>query len=119
MYIQIKNDPEAPVLMSRKLCKSLGFDKGYGPWFIQLSRIRGSDTFVIVPRTGQDTFRTQCNMVTKMKRCNRRTPLAFLWTIPSLHYFLAVTGLRIVTGKILRVKELNVNGNKYYEICND
>ena len=64
MYIQIKNDPEAPVLMSRKLCKSLGFDKGN-------------------------------------------------------HYFLAMTGLRIVTGKILRVKELNVNGNKYYEICND
>lgn len=117
MYIQIKNDPDAPVLISRKLAKALEFNNGSGPWFIQLSKIKGKDSFVIVKRTNSETFQTQCSMVSKMKVCNKKAPVAFMWTIPSLHYFLAITGIQIITKKILKVKEIEVNGNKYYEIC--
>lgn len=115
MYIQIKNNPKAPVLISRKLFKRMGFT-GRAPWFLQLSLIRGTDTFVIVKRTSEDTFRTQCSML--VPTGNRRTPAMFHWTIPSLDYFLAVTGIRMVTGKILKVTEIQINQTTYYKICN-
>lgn len=115
MYIQITNDPEKPVFISRKLFKSMGF-KGNAPWFIQIVRIKGTDNFAIVHRTNADTFKTQCTMVTKRK--DNRYPALFLWTIPSLDYFLAITGLHIVTTKIIKVKKITNNDLTYYQICN-
>ena len=118
MYIQVKNDPESPVLISRKLFKTLNF-KGKGPWFIQLTRIRGTDNFIIVKRSPSDTFLTQCSMVTPTSDINRRTPALFHWTLPSLHYFLAVTGIKIIGSKILKVKPIIINQITYYKICTD
>ena len=118
MYIQVKNDPDAPVLVSRKLSKALGFE-GRGPWFLQLARIRGTDSFVIVRRSPSDTFLTQCSMATPTPGGNRRTPARFHWTVPSLHYFLAVTGTSIVGSKILRVKPIVIHQTTYYKICTD
>ena len=115
MYIQIANDGDKLVLMSRKLFRAMGFAPGRHPWFVQLARIKGTDEFVIVRRENADTFRTQCSMVTPTHK--RKTPAAFGWTVPSLEYFLAVTGTEIITTKILRVKPATVNGRTYFRIC--
>lgn len=120
MYIQLTHSPSAPVLISRKLFKAMGF-KGPAPWFIILTRIRGTDTFALVPAERADTFRTQCCMVLPVKG-NRRTPASFRWTIPSLEYFLGVTGLRVVNTKILKVKPLQTGDRTCFQIqtsCND
>lgn len=115
MYIQIKNNPDAPVLISRKLFKAMDFPKGRGPWFIQLSHIRDTDRFAIVKRSNADTFRTQCSMVTPTG--DRRTPAQFMWTIPSLEYFLATTGTDVLTSKIIKVKKIVKPNITYFEIC--
>lgn len=118
MYIQINTAPGAPALVSRKLAKALGFT-GRAPWFLQLTRIRGTDTFIIVPRRAEDTFVTQCSMVVPTRGGNRRTPVCFHWTIPSLPYFLAVTGLQAVGSKIVRAKPIIINQTVYYKLCTD
>ena len=119
MYIQVTNNPESPVLLSRKLFKALNFPKGRNPsGFIQLARITGTDTFVIVKRTNADTFKTQCSMVSPVPNRNRRTPAMFYWTIPSLEYFLGITGITIITSVILKVEEVKNDNLTYYKICN-
>ncbi len=116
MYIQITNDPNAPVRISRKLFKAMNLPKGKSPWFIQLSLIKGTDIFAIIKRSNADTFKTQCTMVTPTR--DKRCPALFHWTIPSLEYFLAVTGIQITTSKILKVKEIKTSNLTYYQICN-
>lgn len=116
MYIQISSNPDAPVMISRKLYKSMELDKSKSPWFIQLSVIRGTDRFAIVRRTAQDTFKTQCSMLTPTG--SKKNPAYFLWTIPSLEYFLAVTGIEVTTTKILKVKKVQTDKLTYWEICN-
>lgn len=114
MYIQLTNSPDAPVRLSRRLFKAMGF-KGPAPWFIILTRIRGTDTFAMVPVERADTFRTQCCMVLP-EAGNRRTPAFFRWTIPSLDYFLGVTGLHIVSSKILKVKPIRTGDRTCFRI---
>lgn len=116
MYIQIKNSSDAPVLISRKLFKAMNLPKEKAPWFIQLSLIKGTETFAIIKRSNADTFKTQCSMVTPTR--NKCYPALFHWTIPSLEYFLAVTGIQITTSKILKVKEIKTPNLTYYRICN-
>lgn len=117
MYLQINNNPNSPVLMSRKLFKAMNFSKGKSPWFIQLSLIRGTNSFAIVKRSNADTFKTQCSMVTPTTK-NKRCPAYFMWTIPSLEYFLGITGIQITTSKIIKVKEIKTPNLTYYQICN-
>lgn len=118
MYIQITNNEQSPVMISRKLFKAMNFPKGKAPYFIQISQIKGTDRFVIIPKTNEDTFRTQCCMVTLSNNHNKRTPALFHWTIPSLQYFLAVTGINIVESKILKVKPLETPNFTCFQICN-
>ena len=118
MYIQLKNSPSAPVFISRRLLKAMNF-KGPAPWFVIVTRIKGTDEFALVPAGRADTFRTQCCMVLP-ERGNRRTPASFRWTIPSLEYFLGVTGLRVATTKILKVKPIEAGGGRrcFRILCN-
>ncbi len=116
MYIQLKNDPASPVKMSRKLFKSMNFPKGKSPWFIQIVQIKGTNEFAMVRKENADTFKTQCTMVTPTR--DKRHPACFHWTIPSIEYFVGVTGISLITGAILKVKEENANGVKYWRICN-
>ena len=117
MYIQLKNSPSAPVLISRRLFKAMEF-KGPSPWFIIVTRIRGTDNFALVPVERSDTFKTQCCMVLPVHG-NRRTPASFRWTIPSLDYFLGVTGTNIISNKIIKVKEITTSKRKCFKICTD
>ena len=117
MYIQLKNNPESPVLISRRLFKAMGF-KGRAPWFVIVTRIKGTDAFAIVPVDRADTFRAQCCMVTPSS-VGRRTPALFHWTIPSLHYFMAVTGMHMTTGKILKVEPIPNTPRPCFKICTD
>lgn len=116
MYIQVSNNPDSPVLLSRKLFKSMELEKEKAPWFIQLSVIKGTDRFAIVKRTHQDTFKTQCSMISPSGK--RKHPAFFLWTIPSLEYFIGVTGISITNTKILKVKKVQTDKLTYWEICN-
>ena len=114
MYIQLKNSPSAPVLISRRLFKAMEF-KGPSPWFIIITRIRGTDNFALVPVERSDTFKTQCCMVLPVHG-NRRTPASFRWTIPSLDYFLGVTGTNIISNKIILVKEYTTSKRNSFKI---
>ena len=117
MYIQISNHPDGKVLISRKLAKDMGLETASRrPQFIQLSRVKGSDTFAIVRREARDTFLTQCSMIEPTGQ--KRTPASFHWTIPSLEYFLAVTGLQVVTTRILKVKRIETPYLTCWKICN-
>lgn len=116
MYIQLKNDPASPVKISRKLFKAMDFPKGKSPWFIQIVQIKGTNEFAMIRRANEDTFKTQCTMVIPLK--DKRHPAHFLWTIPSFEFFIGVTGIRLITGAILKVKEEKVNDLKYWRICN-
>ena len=119
MYIQLKNSQSAPVLISRRLLKAMDF-KGPAPWFVIVTRIKGTADFALVPVGRADTFRTQCCMVLPVPGGNRRTPASFRWTIPSLEYFLGVTGLRVATTKILKVKPIEAGGGRrcFRILCN-
>lgn len=114
MYLQITNNPNSPVLMSRKLFKALGYAKRH-PMFLQIVQIKGESAFAIVKRTPKDTFKTQCCMVLPTKK--KRTPASFEMTIPSLEYFLTVTGIQLTTSKILKVKQIITPLITYYRIC--
>lgn len=117
MYIQIKNNPNAPVLLSRKLVNALDL-QGPAPWFCILSKIKGSNEFAIIKQERKDTFTHQCTMITPTPNKNKRTPAYFLWTIPSMEYFLAVTGITMITGITLKVKQVKTGNITYYRICN-
>lgn len=47
----------------------------------------------------------------------RDTPGKFFFTVPSLEYFIAITGINIHGSRILKVREKETNGIKYFEIC--
>lgn len=51
MYIQLKNSQSAPVLISRRLLKAMDF-KGPAPWFVIVTRIKGTADFALVPGQG-------------------------------------------------------------------
>lgn len=104
MYIITTNNPEAPVMISRKLHKALGMDGSKNPsGAISISRIKGTDKFAIIRRTPEETFQQQCSLVTPHPSRNRRTPSVFHWTTPSLEYIKTITGLQVITSKVIKV----------------
>ena len=109
MYIIINSNPEAPAAISRKLHKALGLKRGQKILgAISISRIKGTDKFCIVPRSAQETFQTQCSLVTPHPRHNRRTPSVFTFTVPSLEYIKHVTGMKIMGTKVIGVKPMQL-----------
>lgn len=111
MYIQIKNGPYA--LIGRKLFEAMG-----KPSYVHLSRIKGTDTFAIMPMSEEESRSVQCSITTRIK--SRKTPARFFWTVPSLEYFKAVTSAEFVSSKIARVKKINLpNGKEIFKICTD
>lgn len=109
MYIIVSNNPEAPVAISRKLHKALELKKGekiLGA--ISISQIMGTDKFCIVRRSPEETFQTQCSLVTTHPKRDRRTPSVFTWTVPSLEYIKHVTGLAIIGSKVVNVKPMKL-----------
>lgn len=105
MYIIIPQNPEAPVLISRKLHHALGFDGSKNPsGAISISQIKGTDRFAIIHRTPEETFHQQCSLVTPHPKRDRRTPSVFHWTTPSLEYIKAITGLQVTTTKVVKLK---------------
>ena len=89
MYIEIYNKKNQFAKIGRKLFKKMNFKKGH-PAFIQIVKLKGSDKFAIIKRTPSETFKTQCNMVERTGE--RDTPGKFFFTVPSLEYFIAITG---------------------------
>ena len=115
MTIQIIDGKHPFALISKKLFKKLNFKQGH-PAFIQIVQRKGHDSFLIIRRTPADTFQTQCCKVERTG--NRKNPGIFLFTIPTLEYIKAVTGIEIYGRKILRIKELHcANDLICFEIC--
>lgn len=121
MYIQISSDQEAPVSISRKLHKALGFDNSKNPCgAISISQIKGTNQFAIIKRSAQETFETQCSLVTPHPKRSKKTPSVFHFTIPSLEYIKSVAGFTISNGKIIRVKPKQLaNGMTIYILKTD
>jgi len=113
MYIQINNNFNKPALLSRKLYKRMG-----KPDFIHLSRIKGTDEFIMVPMSERQSKNIVCSPVMRSKS-ERRTPASFYWTVPSLEYFKTVTGINIVNSKIIKIHELKINDKTYFKLCTD
>lgn len=114
MYIETY--PKSQLIrVSWKLFKRLGFKRGH-PAFVQIVKIKGEDTFVIVKRQPSDTFKTQCCMLHRTPK--HRTPAQFQMTIPSLEYISAITGMDLSQRKILKVKQFSARNFTYYKICN-
>lgn len=114
MYIEIYNKKNQFAKIGRKLFKKMNFKKGH-PAFIQIVKLKGSDKFAIIKRIPSETFKTQCNMVERTGE--RDTPGKFFFTVPSLEYFIAITGINIHGSRIFKVREKETNGIKYFEIC--
>lgn len=114
MFIEIHNVEQPFACIGKNLFKKLNF-KTTHPNFVQIVQIKGTNHFAIIRRTPSDTFKTQCSMVTKTWK--RNIPGRFYFTIPSLEYFIAVTGIEIHGRKTFKVKEKSVNNLKYFEIC--
>lgn len=114
MFIEISNTEQPFAYIGKKLFKKLNFKAGHTA-FIQIVQIKGTNRFALIRRIPTDTFKTQCNMVTKTWK--RNTPAQFYFTIPSLEYFMAVAGIEIHGRKVLNVKEKSINNLKYFEIC--
>lgn len=116
MYIIIPQNPEAPVLISRKLHHALGFDASKNPsGAISISQIRGTDQFAIIRRTPEETFHQQCSLVTPHPKRDRRTPSIFHWTTPSLEYIKTITGMQVSTTKVVKLKPKTLpNGMTIY-----
>ena len=116
MYIQISSDQEAPVSISRKLHKALGFDNSKNPCgAISISQIKGTNRFAIIKREPEETFQTQCSLVTPHPKRSKKTPSVFHFTIPSLEYIKTVSGFETHRGKIIRVKPIQLkNGMTIY-----
>lgn len=113
MIIEIYNGEKPFARLGKKLFNKLNFRSN--PAFIQIVLIKGTNRFALIKRLPGETFKTQCNMVTRTKKHN--TPGQFYFTIPTLEYFMAITGIEIHGRKILKVKEKNINNLKYFEIC--
>lgn len=118
MYIQISQNPEAPVSISRKLHKALELDNGKNPCgAISISQIKGTSQFAIIRRSPQETFETQCSLVTPHPQRSRKTPSVFHFTIPSWEYIKAVTGISATSGKIIKVTPVTLaNGMTIYRM---
>lgn len=119
MYIQISSNHEAPVAISRKLHRALGFDNQNNPCgAISISRIKGTDSFAIVKRTPQETFQTQCSLVTPHPKQSKKTPSVFHFTIPSFDYIKAITQMKgFIGGKIIKVSPIELpNGITIYKL---
>lgn len=104
MYIIVSKNPEAPVLISRKLHKALNLktsEKIYGA--ISISQIKGTDKFAIIRRSPEETFEQQCSLITAHPKRDRRTPSVFNWTVPSLEYIKAVSKITITSTKVIKV----------------
>lgn len=116
MYIIVKNDPEAPVMISRKLHKALGLNSKSNPsGAISISQIKGQNKFCIVRRSPEETFQQQCSLVTPNPNHDKRTPSVFHWTIPSLELVKNTSGLAIINSKVIKVKPLALpNGMTIY-----
>ena len=109
MYLIVNNNPEAPVMISRKLHKALGIDGSKNPsGAISISRIKGTDKFAIIRRTPEETFQQQCSLVTPHPKRDRRTPSVFHWTTPSLEYIKTITGLQVISTKVVKVKPMKL-----------
>lgn len=109
MYIQISSDYEAPVSISRKLHKKLGFDNSQNPCgAISISQIKGTNQFAIIKRSPEETFETQCSLVTPHPKRSKKTPSVFHFTIPSLEYIKTIAGFEIHNGKIIKVKPIKL-----------
>lgn len=109
MYIQISSDYEAPVSISRKLHKALGFDNSQNPCgAISISQIKGTNQFAIIKRSPEETFQTQCSLVTPHPKRSKKTPSVFHFTIPSLEYIKTIAGFEIHNGKIIKVKPVQL-----------
>ena len=105
MYIIISNNSEAPVQISRKLHKALNFKKDQKIiGAISISQIKGTDKFCIVRRSPEETFQTQCSLVTRNPKDDRRMPSVFHFTIPSLEFIKHITGMKIIGTKVVKVK---------------
>lgn len=109
MYIIVQSNPEAPVAISRKLHKALNLKKGekiLGA--ISISQIKGTNQFCIIRRSPEETFETQCSLITAHPKRDRRTPSVFTWTVPSLEFIKHTTGLTIVGSKVINVKPMKL-----------
>lgn len=109
MYIQIEEKPYA--LIGRKLYEKMG-----KPEFVHLSRMKGTDSFVIIPMSLEDAEQFQCSPVIRFPE-KRKTPAGFYWTVPSLEYFKTVAGITLITSRVLHVKKLTINDKNYFKIC--
>lgn len=109
MYIIINNNPEAPVAISRKLHKALNLDSSKNPsGAISISLIKGTNQFCIIRRKPEETFQQQCSLVTPHPARSKRTPSVFHWSIPSLEFIKTVTGMKIMSSKVVKVKPMQL-----------
>ena len=100
--------------LDRELQVKKGNEFGYaGIWLFTGAQGSGK-TLLLIKRTPSETFKTQCNMVERTGE--RDTPGKFFFTVPSLEYFIAITGINIHGSRILKVREKETNGIKYFEI---
>lgn len=117
MYLIISRNPDAPVKMSKKLCRAMGFN-GRWPAFAMLSKIKGRDGYVIVPRKPSDTFRMQCLYCTSTGV--GKTPAQFEFNIPSRELFLYEMGINVLSRtRILRVKPVHTPIGDVFQIVAD
>ena len=117
MYIIVKRDPEAPVAISRKLHKALNLkanpDGILGA--ISISQMKGTNQVCIIRRKPEETFQQQCCLVSPHPSRDRRTPSVFHWTVPSLEFIKAVSGLQITNSVVIKVKPTTLaNGMTIY-----
>ena len=109
MYIVINNNPEAPVAISRKLHKALNLKKGEDILgAVSISQLKGTNQFCIIRRSPEETFQQQCSLVTAHPARDKRTPSIFHWSIPSMEYIKNVTGLHIISSKVVKVKPMQL-----------
>lgn len=113
MYIIISENK--PALISRKLCKALVSQRqGNIIGALSISQIKGTNRFAIIKRNPEETFQTQCSLIASYPK-SRRTPGMFDFSIPSLEFIKAVSGLSVIGGKVVKVKPKTLaNGKEIY-----
>lgn len=116
MYIIVSNNPNTSVQISRKLHKALNLDRTKNPCgAISISQIKGTDQFAIIRRTPQETFETQCSLVSPHPKHSKTMPSVFDFTIPSLEYIKTITRMKIIGSKVIKVKPKQLsNGMTIY-----
>lgn len=109
MYLIVSNNQETPVKISRKLCKELVSKKsGNIIGALSVSQIKGTNKFAIIKRNPEETFKTQCSLIASNPKGDRRTPGVFQFSIPSLEFIKAVSGMTITGTKIIKVKPMQL-----------